>query len=133
MNQVRQAHERFQFKIFDDSKNLRERSRREWTGPIVRVIWNGACGSTYQRYVPPGRQRPLLTLGGHLGFAGSDEDGGGSIFSRPLSCPRCQHSFEIHQPDPESPDWLFGTCSHCQTKAHLEVGDGGKITLNIAE
>jgi hypothetical protein len=63
------------------------------------------------------------------GNCGPDPLKGGSIFSRPLNCPRCQHTFEIRQPDPERPDHLFGTCSHCRTQAHLEVGDGGRIKL----
>jgi hypothetical protein len=86
--------------------------------PIVRVIWHGTYGSTYQRYDRRGQGHPL-------------PPGGHSIFSRPLTCPSCREALELHQPEEDSPDRLIGTCSHCQTRALLEIEDGGRITLSV--
>jgi hypothetical protein len=104
--------------------------------PRLRVIWSGTCGSTWQRYYNPARCRlrkpadaQIACPQAHPGTSYARTVWGGSVFSRPLRCPRCRQSLELHQPDVELPDRLLGTCFHCRTWALLEVGVEGEINL----
>jgi hypothetical protein len=105
--------------------------------PIIRVLWHGAYGSTYQRYNRPGRGQSRPSLAGYSNPSQGhsslkpDPDDEHSLFSRPLTCPNCQGAFDLHQLKAASPDRLLGTCSHCQTRVPFEVGFEGRLTLSL--
>ncbi len=90
---------------------------------IVRVIWGSNLGSTYQRYVPSG-SLPWVA-------APDLSRAENSVFSMPLTCPNCAGSFELHQRVGHSPDRLHGTCKCCGTSAQVQVGEQGRITLEV--
>jgi hypothetical protein len=104
--------------------------------PIVRVIWGGSCGSTYQRYfrpescLPPPADPVAPSRGDTPGKdADGDASGGYSMFSIPLKCPDCHGQLLLRQPDAEWPDRLIGTCSDCRSPSLLSVEESGRITL----
>ncbi len=98
---------------FDESLNAFRSSR-----PRVRVIYGRGLGSTYQGFYPA------------LPGSGASQHGGGSHFSRPLTCPVCTGSLELVQPDAGSPDRLAGTCCRCDFSCRLDIGSDGRITLS---
>ncbi len=42
----------------------------------------------------------------------SDEVASGQVA---ISCPQCEYSLTLHQPDPELPDQLLATCDECKS------------------
>jgi hypothetical protein len=48
------------------------------------------------------------------------------------ACPRCGSHLDLHQPQPNLPDRLLGTCDSCDLWAVIEVGrDGLKTILTV--
>ncbi len=80
------------------------------TRPRVRVIWGRVLGSTYQGYSP--------------------SSPAGSRFSRPLTCPSCGGSLELHQRDEHSHDRLSAGCHECGFESDMDVANDGRITLS---
>jgi hypothetical protein len=44
-------------------------------------------------------------------------------------CPRCACRLDLHQPQPNLPERLLGTCDSCDTWAVIEVGSDGVKTI----
>ena len=50
-----------------------------------------------------------------------------------IRCTECQSSLELHQPDPERPDRLLGTCADCDTWYLMDVARGVMVLLPVTE
>jgi len=46
-----------------------------------------------------------------------------------IDCPDCQKPLDVHQPDPEQPERLLGTCPACKAWFLLGCGEGGLFRL----
>jgi hypothetical protein len=44
-------------------------------------------------------------------------------------CPRCGAPLDLHQPDPERPERLLGTCARCGAWFLLDVVSGWSLAL----
>jgi hypothetical protein len=49
----------------------------------------------------------------------------------PIACPRCQSTLCIHQPDPNFPDLLLGTCGECGNWFLVGLSPDGREALSL--
>src|SRR3954447_11206509 len=48
-------------------------------------------------------------------------------------CTKCQLPLELHQPDPELPERLLGTCEGCNAWYLMDVANGVMVPLPVEE